>query len=500
MNSPWLNWLGTWNPQFLRECRGRLKTRTVVASITISVVAQILILAFFNNFKPSVIDYTSNWLGLFRFLNMALPYFLFSSGGYALISDLALEERRGTLNFIRLSPRSSVSILLGKMLGVPILSYFSLALMVPLHLISALRSAVPISFLLSFYTILLAGAFCLFSLAMLIVSFGNSKLTGNFRQSSTPIAFAVFTVLWFTPAFIYWNQVSTWYAFVTLISDNYNFLLSNPPRLLWMNLQINENFVWAHLFTLANLFFVSMGIWQVLRRRFYNPSGTFLSKFQSYALAMYAQIYLFGFEFHKDKDFELYKFLDYSLYNFIAIFLIVLAVTPKRQAVIDWLRFERPSFGDWIWSEKSPAMVGVVINLVIINCLWVMKFLTSPDFTQIGLLTLLSQAFNLITFAVIMQLILLLRVSKPETWLTGAIAAIAFLPLTFLGILQITPNKSPELWLIFCNFSAVFWKDELINANFLFVLTVQALALIFLGFILMQRLKSLKVLSASAQN
>uniref|UniRef100_A0ACD5H1H9 Uncharacterized protein n=1 Tax=Desertifilum tharense IPPAS B-1220 TaxID=1781255 RepID=A0ACD5H1H9_9CYAN len=43
-------------------------------------------------------------------------------GAYWLIDDLGKEERRGTLNFIRLSPQSAQSIFLGKLLGVPLYS------------------------------------------------------------------------------------------------------------------------------------------------------------------------------------------------------------------------------------------------------------------------------------------------------------------------------------------------------------------------------------------
>jgi hypothetical protein len=48
---------------------------------------------------------------------------------YTLIADLVREEKRGTLNFIRLSPQSAPTIFIGKILGVPILVYLSAALM-----------------------------------------------------------------------------------------------------------------------------------------------------------------------------------------------------------------------------------------------------------------------------------------------------------------------------------------------------------------------------------
>ena len=38
----WINQIGNWNPQFLRECRGHLKPRSVIATLGTSAVFQIL--------------------------------------------------------------------------------------------------------------------------------------------------------------------------------------------------------------------------------------------------------------------------------------------------------------------------------------------------------------------------------------------------------------------------------------------------------------------------
>ena len=39
----WVEQLGTLNPQFLRECRGRLKLRSVLATIGLSLFFQVLL-------------------------------------------------------------------------------------------------------------------------------------------------------------------------------------------------------------------------------------------------------------------------------------------------------------------------------------------------------------------------------------------------------------------------------------------------------------------------
>ncbi|NEP54789.1 MAG: hypothetical protein F6K65_40795, partial [Moorea sp. SIO3C2] len=48
MQPTWINQLGSQNPQFLRECRGRLKIRNVVAAIALSLIAQIVIVLWYS--------------------------------------------------------------------------------------------------------------------------------------------------------------------------------------------------------------------------------------------------------------------------------------------------------------------------------------------------------------------------------------------------------------------------------------------------------------------
>ena len=118
MSTDWINHIGNWNPQFLRECRGHLKPRSVIAAVGTSVLLQVLLIlsqtSVYNDIRISARN-------IFQILTWTLPYFLLVVGGYYLVNDLAQEEKRGTLNFIRLSPRPAKEILLGKLLGVPIL-------------------------------------------------------------------------------------------------------------------------------------------------------------------------------------------------------------------------------------------------------------------------------------------------------------------------------------------------------------------------------------------
>ena len=161
--------LGDWNPQLLRELKGRLKPRNLVITGAISLLGQFVLLIVSQGQLPIpmplstptaeirnkyctggdnsyerdcildglggfLINWQLWWLDLFIILCFIGIFALIVAGTYMLMSDVATEQRRDTLNFIRLSPESTRGILVGKMLGVPILLYFVVFLAVPLHL------------------------------------------------------------------------------------------------------------------------------------------------------------------------------------------------------------------------------------------------------------------------------------------------------------------------------------------------------------------------------
>ena len=219
MTSDRMNQLGNWNPQLLRECRGRLKPRSVVATITLSLIGQtLLVLGIWV--AASYSSESRKWFDLFKILTHTLPYILFISGSYSLVGDLTQEERRGTLGFIRLSPRPSHSILLGKLLGAPILPYLGIALVVPLHLLAAVVAGIPLGLVLSFYLLTIAGAAFLFSGAMLFALVGGAATARGLARSPAAISFAFGALLIFAPLFMQWNIFTTWSQFGDVF-DNY---------------------------------------------------------------------------------------------------------------------------------------------------------------------------------------------------------------------------------------------------------------------------------------
>src|SRR3569832_2260633 len=120
---------------------------------------------------PDAIDYQLWWHDhypvIFALLSVILMFALLVAGTYMLISDLAREERRGTLNFIRLSPQSTQTDMSGKLLGVPILLYLAAALSIPLHLWLGLSAQIPLVEIFSFWTVLVGSCAFFYSAALL---------------------------------------------------------------------------------------------------------------------------------------------------------------------------------------------------------------------------------------------------------------------------------------------------------------------------------------------
>ncbi len=100
---------------------------------------------------------------------------LFAGGVYLLIEDLSQEQQRQTTQLIRLSPRSGCNILLGKLLGVPILIYEIVVLLIPVTLITGIRAGVAPSALLSFFLILIAVWILVASAAILYCLCGGAQ-------------------------------------------------------------------------------------------------------------------------------------------------------------------------------------------------------------------------------------------------------------------------------------------------------------------------------------
>lgn len=463
MTSTFINQVGNWNPQLLREFRGRLKPRSIAATIVLSLVGQTLLGLVFSqqDYNPVI----ERWAGLAEAMTWILPYALFTAGSYYLVSDLNQEEKRGTLNFIRLSPRPSRGILLGKMLGVPILPYIAIGLAIPLHVVAGLKSRLPLSFLISYYLMLAVGCFALFSLAILYGLLSSSRTLAVGQQSVVAVAFAGLTLFFLSPLYFAWNFAVTWkpLGFEAWSAEwkDYPYDYDNRDNpIQWFGQTINQSAWFSHWFTLLVLALATALVWLMLARLFRNPNTTVMSKWQSYAIVAFLEALVVGFFVVTSDQANLAEattdagtWLLY-VFNFGMMLVIMLALCPQRASLLDWLRFQQHPQGmlrDLVWADKSPAIVAIAINLLIINALYVPWLFLVGDGREnptVAGIIVLSLAGVLLIYTAVVQQIFALKIRNPYTWTMGGLGIWMLVPPIMLAILRIMPDQMPASMMI----------------------------------------------------
>ncbi|MBO0348753.1 ABC transporter permease, partial [Phormidium pseudopriestleyi FRX01] len=177
-----LDYFAEGNPQLFRELKGRLNRHSLSMIGVLSALIQCVIVGIYS--KQNCITWSEDvggycqdsqtviqWESAFVSLTFMLPLLLLAGGVYLLSSDWMKEQRRGTLNFLRLSPRTSQNILLGKLLGVPVLLYIGIGFAIPLHLLCAIAGGIPLGWVFGFYAVLVALGTFLYTASLLNVLF-----------------------------------------------------------------------------------------------------------------------------------------------------------------------------------------------------------------------------------------------------------------------------------------------------------------------------------------
>ncbi|MBC6454669.1 MAG: hypothetical protein GDA43_16900 [Hormoscilla sp. SP5CHS1] len=384
MNIPLLNQMSEWNAQFFREIKGRLKTRSVMISILASLLGQAMLMMVCSQSKClryaadrscAVYDWQFQWSIAFRFLDWCLPFILLVCGVYLLIGDMAKEKGRGTLNFIRLSPQSSQSIFLGKLLGVPVLVYLGVGIAIPLHLLSGIADGRSWTWMLAIYSLWAAGC-CLFYTAALILTLLSNAQLGELALAGGGGFLASMLAM----------------PYINIISSSWDFYSSTypyRPDINWFFLPIGSVPILVYGLTMATLLMASYWIWQALNRRYQNPNSTLLSKKYSYWLMASFQVWLLGFlwPFLSSSDGkELLGGLFFvSIVNLFAFLALIMAISPHRQTCLDWARYRhqqesrRSLLQDLIWGEKSPAVLAIAVNLALTAAIWMPWVLFWPE-------------------------------------------------------------------------------------------------------------------------
>jgi hypothetical protein len=467
-----LDWIGDRNPQLLREWQGRTQPWNVMGALALSIVGQLIFLSNRYSSLPAVysdshlyctgeqidsvrswgsalpfskcikdgvggslINWSPWWRDNFGYLTQCLIVGLVIAGVYLLISNLVYEERRGTLNFVRLSPRSNRELLLGKLLGVPVLLFLALAIALPLHLWSAVQGNISLGIVLGVY--LMGAMSCFFFYSGAVLWSLTTSALGNF-QPWVGAGFAAVTIgglVSFTP-----YGLQSPFAWIGAFSPTLilNYVTHTPgysTRGGWFNLPLYDHGISVTLVSLLYLAVWSYWVWQAIDRRFRNPNATTLSKTQSYYFTTCLIVSLIGFGWGDAADSSMQGYLFLS---FVMALVVMMLITPNRQTLQEWARYrhnlprqEQGLWSDLLWGEKSPALLAVAVNLAIVTVFLYGLFqrlaVKFYDESQLSFAPLLM-AGTILTLAAVFQVMLMGRSPKAALWAVSTLGVLLVFP------------------------------------------------------------------------
>lgn len=509
--------VGEWNPQLFREAKGRLTGRNIAIASIISFLTQGLIYLCFRSLLPPLelerklpldpYDYPRSpycfgelpgqashsndfcipdlsnqvpilwdkwWLDVFLTFSIISLIALLVIGVYMLMADLSREERRGTLNFIRLSPQTASSILTGKILGVPILLYGAIALSLPLQLIAGLKAGISFPLILAFYLIVGCACACFYS-AGLLYTLVSSNLGGFQVWLASGVVLGFVSI--FSQIIVGVNDIShtpfDWLYclypgimlphLINATSVSYdNFLqVSSLAEIRWFGQAIWGNAAVMTLVLVANFSLINYWMWQGLNRRFHNATQTVWSKTQSYWLVGSLGLVVLGFVpqvsyWQNPEDSYILNFAIFLGFEMILMLGITAALSPHRQTLIDWARYRhqaktktRNLFRDLVTGEDSPALLAIAINLGILTSMMLPLALCLPleEHRPAILGGMLFNVSLILIYAGVAQILLLMKTPKRAAWSAVGVTTLLVMPFIVAAIFQVNPYHEPFLWL-----------------------------------------------------
>lgn len=495
-NSVFIDRLGNWNPQLLRELRGRLKPQTVIAAVSFSVIFQIILLLITSSNSRSVPEI--GWLDLWKIITWMLPYVTFTIGSYSIVNDIGHEQKRGTLNFIRLSPCPAWQILLGKMLGVPVLLYIFLGLMVPLHCFAGLQAGISPPLIASVYLMLAPGcAICYSAVMMLWALPSETQRMGN-SPEATAFGLAAIACCAISPLYMAWNIHITWRPLLA----NPEILGHQHPVVSWFLLPINTIGLVSHAFSLAVLGTTAFLLWRILLRNFNKPRSSAIGKRQSYAILAGVEVLALGFFLPVSLvDAHNATLSAISMYVLTVILLLVLmfATCPQRQALLEWVRYDSPGWQSLIWSDRSPLLVAVIIHLIVASALlipWLFWIgIGTKKLVETGLLVLCTTNTILI-YATFVQQVCATKIRNPMAWAISGLSIWSIAAPIMLRSWELIPDRIPATAALWTLFGYGFWQFDKPTAIPFVALGILAQWL-FLAFLLRRFQKTMQKLKAA---
>lgn len=567
-----------WNPQLWREVKGKLTIKSLIIVVALSVFTQFAIVINYLSQLPDAsykvlqeksgfayylspqysrycstdAPYTNNkgvectqdmlhhwvinwqlfWFDIFVTLSVIGIALLLILGTYFLVINAVAEQKQGTLHLVSLSPQSASNILVGKILGVPILLYLLVILGLPLHTVAALKAHIPLSLVVAFDLAIIASCVFFYSLGLLIsfviptsinawiiaiaiaIFLGYTAVlnTGKYQFNTQTILDWLFI---FNPnnLILYLGKTTAIHYHYFDYSDfsilgNNSYDNKNSEPIFFSSLLFYGQALWEKVgvgigLVIANYCLWTYWIWQGLERRFYNKENTVISKQQSYWITGYFIAIALGFSLQKIERDSTHFSISFVFLHFILLLLflgLIFALTPQSQTLQDWARYRHQidKKGNILWrelvfGEKSPSIVAIAINAAIV-VLYITPssviFADRLEGMNIFWCLILSMGI-IVLLAAIAQKILLNkskhRVSIAVATIISWIVALPFL--FYLGessnLISLSPDDTFLAWL-FTSFS-VFPFISIGN------LTLPTIALAILGQWLVITLVSLQI-------
>lgn len=407
------------------------------------------------------VDWFHWFSDIFKALTIAIIFPLMGIGVFLLSNNLADEKRRGTLNFIRLSPRSALTVLGGKIVGVPICLYLAIALTLPFHIASGLGAGYGAGYLLGFYAALIAQTLVFYLLALLF----SLSTSHNMLLALQPwLLVAGVTVFNWTFLVITWtsrfpeNTDSNPFLWFVLLSPfiSYDYFL--PQTVLDSGTRVNMalgifriNFVEYTVVTVVHAMGWCAVLGHAIQRRFNNPTITLLKRRYSYLITGVFMIIVLTLSSNRPETFDAFGYVILIMLLSLLYFMtLAIALTSNRQTLQDWARFRHARVArsqrlslwqDLLAGDTSSPLVAIGLNLLfgaVTFMVWFLGYHSDELSDSTDILIFISSTLmfvgSLFFSMLVNQILMLLRRKKNWFWFAsvGSTSCLLFPGVTLL--------------------------------------------------------------------
>jgi ABC-type transport system involved in cytochrome c biogenesis permease component len=484
--------IGDWNPQLLLELKSRVNWRSVSLSILLSIGIQSLILiskftkihypyrsycktllaskCVMDHPDTPLINWSAWWAdisitsgaGIAIDLSYVMFIGMFVAGVYALASNFNQEKKLGTLLLVQLSPQKARSIIVGKVLGVPILIYLAVLCALPLQIYATHLAQISRANVVT-WDLAMLGLGLIFYLGAMAATLWLKAIPIILTALTIPLSYVAvaLSLRWHGK---YDDSVLQWYGIR---------LSNHPSSFLLMAAMSGLGIYW---------------LYKTLVRYHHQPTASILSRAQSYIWSLTYHLFLLGFCTSYSYDRNTYKLapqlsFDFGLHTYTGggsddtaygqlpgafsfllwgwLMLLIPVLLPSTQALTNWYRHRRSQQGWWktrLWDDRSPATLAVLVNLMIASLVWILPIAINSGSFFAALIWIVS---NLVTGSIFMaicttiaQLKLFWPVAQRRFWSLGVFGLLLF-PLFAHDALRGYADTTQLIW-IFGNIGVFF--------------------------------------------